>query len=57
MDRVQCSGDEETLADCPFAGWGIANCNPCYVVFLVCSNAEDQGVYNYEDFILMDSIQ
>ncbi|XP_032783777.2 uncharacterized protein LOC116921556 isoform X1 [Daphnia magna] len=28
MDDVMCRGNESSLADCPFAGWGVHNCAP-----------------------------
>ena len=28
MDAVPCRGDETSLADCAFAGWGVSNCSP-----------------------------
>ena len=26
MDELGCAGDEATLADCAFSGWGVHNC-------------------------------
>ena len=26
MDEIHCDGDEDTLSDCFFNGWGIENC-------------------------------
>ena len=34
MDEVQCTGDEEFIANCPFDGWGSHDC----------SHYEDAGV-------------
>ena len=34
LDSVQCSGDENTLADCPHEGWFVHNC----------AHSEDAGV-------------
>ncbi|XP_038072908.1 LOW QUALITY PROTEIN: uncharacterized protein LOC119741237 [Patiria miniata] len=39
MNRVQCSGNESKLADCPFAGWGNTR-NYCEdIVGVICNNS------------------
>ena len=27
MDRINCDGDENTLSNCSFRGWGVQTCN------------------------------
>ncbi|XP_019637391.1 PREDICTED: deleted in malignant brain tumors 1 protein-like [Branchiostoma belcheri] len=39
MDDVQCSGDESSLFDCPYAGWGVHNCRHREDVGIVCAIA------------------
>ena len=34
MDNLNCNGDEESILDCPYEGWGIHDC----------SHYEDAGV-------------
>ena len=34
MDNMDCDGDEDTLSDCSFPGWGIVDC----------ANGQDAGV-------------
>ena len=34
MDDLMCAGDESSLFDCPFNGWGVSNCG----------HGEDAGV-------------
>ncbi|XP_035791603.1 uncharacterized protein LOC118466427 [Anopheles albimanus] len=36
MDGVRCTGNESSLRDCEFAGWGISDCNAEEVVGVVC---------------------
>lgn len=36
MDEVRCSGNESTLKDCAFDGWGVHNCNDEEVMGVVC---------------------
>ncbi|XP_052860000.1 uncharacterized protein LOC128267239 [Anopheles cruzii] len=36
MDGVRCQGNESSLRECEFAGWGISNCNAEEVVGVVC---------------------
>ena len=41
MDNVQCSGSEQALDQCSFAGWGINNCGHAYNdAGIVCRNCE-----------------
>ncbi|XP_046806928.1 uncharacterized protein LOC111683246 isoform X3 [Lucilia cuprina] len=36
MDEVQCKGNETSLRECDFKGWGVNNCGPDEVVGVVC---------------------
>lgn len=36
MDEVRCRGNESTLRECAFAGWGVHDCNDEEVMGLVC---------------------
>ena len=41
MDNVQCSGSEQALDRCSFAGWGNSNCGHAYDdAGIVCTNCE-----------------
>ncbi|XP_026679374.1 uncharacterized protein LOC103509181 [Diaphorina citri] len=37
MDDVECIGNETSLKDCPFNGWGIHDCSPEEVAGVTCS--------------------
>lgn len=40
MDDVICEGDEQSLTQCRFPGWGISDCNPDEVAGVICHNNE-----------------
>ncbi|XP_020710705.2 uncharacterized protein LOC105690556 isoform X4 [Athalia rosae] len=39
MDQVKCKGNETSLKDCDFDGWGVHNCLPEEAVGIVCKTA------------------
>ncbi|XP_071057276.1 uncharacterized protein [Onthophagus taurus] len=41
MDDVQCSGNETSLKDCDFNGWGNHNCRAKEIVGVVCKSSEE----------------
>ena len=38
MNEVHCIGNESALSDCPFAGWGVHNCDHGEDAGVVCGN-------------------
>ena len=47
MDEVQCKGNETSLKECDFKGWGVNNCGPDEVVGVVCKVAKLKCPDNY----------
>lgn len=47
MDEVQCNGNETSLKECDFKGWGVNNCGPDEVVGVVCKVAKLKCPDNY----------
>ncbi|XP_039312478.1 uncharacterized protein LOC105203625 isoform X3 [Solenopsis invicta] len=39
VDQLKCRGDETTLRECDFNGWGVHNCQPEEAVGIVCKTA------------------
>lgn len=42
MDDVMCVGNESSLRDCDFSGWGVSNCMAQEVVGVVCKTPEEK---------------
>ena len=38
MDNVECTGEEASIADCPFNGWGSHNCRHLEDAGVSCTN-------------------
>ncbi|XP_035697094.1 deleted in malignant brain tumors 1 protein-like [Branchiostoma floridae] len=43
MDDLQCTGDENSLFDCPYAGWEVHNCGHSEDVGIVCNSGGLSG--------------
>nr|XP_031846099.1 uncharacterized protein LOC116432824 isoform X3 [Nomia melanderi] len=41
VDQLQCRGNETSLRECDFDGWGVHNCQPEEAVGVVCKTAVD----------------
>ncbi|KAF5284904.1 hypothetical protein FQA39_LY16859 [Lamprigera yunnana] len=41
MDDVTCLGNESSLRDCDFNGWGVSNCEPQEIVGVVCKTPQE----------------
>ncbi|XP_020714977.1 uncharacterized protein LOC101463243 isoform X2 [Ceratitis capitata] len=47
MDEVECRGNETSLRECDFKGWGVSNCGPDEVVGVVCKVPQLRCPNNY----------
>ena len=43
MDEVNCNGNETSILDCPYNGWGRHNCGHYQDAGVECSSDEDKG--------------
>ncbi|KAK4878723.1 hypothetical protein RN001_011229 [Aquatica leii] len=41
MDDVTCLGNETSIRDCDFNGWGVSNCEPQEIVGVVCKTPQE----------------
>ncbi|XP_072165248.1 apolipoprotein(a)-like [Diadema setosum] len=53
MDDVRCTGNEASLSDCPFQGWGINNCVVGEAAGILCKLNEDCGSNEFQCANLM----
>ncbi|XP_076659938.1 uncharacterized protein LOC143363221 isoform X5 [Halictus rubicundus] len=47
VDQLQCRGNETSLRECDFEGWGVHNCRPEEAVGVVCKTAVDTCQADY----------
>lgn len=47
MDDVTCLGNETTLKDCDFNGWGVTNCLDQEIVGVVCKTPQEKCAKDY----------
>ncbi|XP_035729652.1 uncharacterized protein LOC118444946 isoform X3 [Vespa mandarinia] len=47
VDQLQCRGNETSLRECDFEGWGVHNCQPEEAVGVVCKTAVDSCQEGY----------
>ena len=45
MDEVKCVGNETSILDCPYNGWGRHNCRHSQDVGVECSSDPDKGMH------------
>ena len=43
MDEIKCSGEEASLDQCLFNGWGKSNCESTHDVAVSCDQKHEQG--------------
>ena len=44
MDEIKCSGEEASLDQCLFNGWGKSNCESTHDVAVSCDHKHEQGM-------------